>query len=458
MMIIKLPKDFLKQIKQILDDDYEAFIKSLHREQTYGLRVNRLKVDPEMFYKNAPFKLQRIPWIEEGFYYIPSDRPGKHPYHEAGLYYIQDPSAMAVVELMDPKEGEIILDLAAAPGGKATQIATKMNNKGLLVANEIHPKRANVLSENVERMGITNCVVTNERPENLSRRFKAYFDRILVDAPCSGEGMFRKNHEAINEWSLEIVRKNAERQLSILEEANRMLKKGGRLVYSTCTFSLEENEHVIQKFIERHPEYKIEKVKSHESFQQGILKGSANPLLELQQTVRLWPHQIEGEGHFIAVLHKQDGKEVKKHKLVQSRVTKQELKWFRQFAKKHLTFVPKGMYTFFGNELYITPKDMISMNGLRIKRAGWHLGTNKRNRFEPSHALALALKADQIITTYPLSLEKENLQKYLQGETFPAEGEKGWYVLMVDHYPLGWGKIANAVMKNHYPKGLRWRR
>lgn len=443
-------------MKVLLQDEYEDFIKSYQSEQSYGLRLNELKTTRKGFLRKQPFTLREIPWIKNGFYYDKTDRPGKHPYHDAGVYYIQDPSAMAVVELMDPKPGEKILDIAAAPGGKATQIATKMNGKGLLIANDIHSKRAHILSENIERLGITNTVVTNEHPKRLSEHLPRYFDRILVDAPCSGEGMFRKNPEAYSEWSLANVEQCASRQIDILQAAHEMLRDGGQLVYATCTFSPEENEQIIEQFIQMHPTYEIERKKTYEKFAHGQTAWMTTPDQSIENTIRIWPHHVEGEGHFIAFLRKKDDKPSPRLQMIKQHSVDRNLQYYRHFVKQFLKKIPKGLFTFFGDHLYIVPDEMIDMKGLRILRAGWHLGVNKRNRFEPSHALALSLQPRDVMLTYDLSSDSEDVIKYLKGETFPASGSKGWYMISVDGYSLGWGKLVNGMMKNHYPRGLRW--
>lgn len=451
MRTIQLPKEFIEKMRELLAEEFEDFLASLHREQSYGLRLNPLKAVEG----NLPFSLREIPWVEGGYFYAKEDRPGRHPYHDAGVYYIQDPSAMAVAELMDVQPGEIILDLAAAPGGKATQIAGKMRGSGLLVANEIHPRRADILSENVERLGIRNTIVTNESPEGLADRFTSYFDRILLDAPCSGEGMFRKNSEAVDEWSLDLVKKNQERQLDILKNVDRMLVQGGLLVYSTCTFSPEENEQMIEQFMESYPNYALEKIEQAQHFSPGRPDWTDTGDQELAKTLRLWPHELEGEGHFVALLRKLDGETRGAPRLVKTHKHPQDLHNFKKFQRDFLKTDLSGVFTFFGQELYLTPKEMIDFKGLKVKRAGWHLGTNKRNRFEPSHALALSLNPEEARLVYDLSGEDDRVFAYLRGETFPAEGKKGWYLITVDGYSLGWGKIANNIMKNHYPKGLR---
>ena len=403
----------------------------------------------------SPFNLQDIPWIREGFYYSSKDEPGKHPYHEAGLYYIQEPSAMAVGELMDPKPGEKILDLCAAPGGKATHIATKLKGKGVLLANEIHPQRARVLSQNIERMGIKNAVVTNETPNRLARRFPNYFDRIL-ETPCSGEGMFRKNPKACAEWSLDSVSLCRDRQLDILEYAKDMLKPGGRLVYSTCTFSPEENEGVISEFVKFNPDFGIEDVKIYNGFDRGRADWAFEGLKDIENAIRIWPHKVRGEGHYIAILHKLEGKEAVKVRYAEGMVNKGKVEEYLKFAEEFLLDTPRGKYILFGDQLYIIPLEMLPLNGLKVLRPGWHLGTFKKNRFEPSHALALSLKGKDAKYTWSLDRNSHEVMAYLRGEAIEAMGPKGWYLVEVDGYSIGWGKLSNNLLKNHYPKGLRW--
>lgn len=456
--VITLPTEYTTKMKQLLKDEFARFIKSYENEKSYGLRMNPLKFSADEFSQTNPFTLTKIPWVENGFFYRPEERPGKHPYHDAGLYYIQEPSAMAVVELMNPQPGEKILDLAAAPGGKTTQIAAKMENKGFLVTNEIHHKRAQILSRNVERMGIKNAVVTNESPERLAQVFPEYFDRILVDAPCSGEGMFRKNPDARNEWSVGHVLSSMKRQLSILEEANKMLKEGGQLVYSTCTFSPEENEQVINQWVKENPHYEIEDVNIHEGFSRGRADWVTEPVAGIDQTVRLWPHLINGEGHFIAVLRKTTGIGRQPLRTMRRVKDNQTLHHFHTFVREtlHGSFIDQEQIAMFGNKIYVVPHQMPELKALKILRPGWHLGTNKKNRFEPSHALALGLKKEQVKNAWPLTKESAEIFAYLKGETFPASGKKGWHLITVDGYTIGWGKLSNQMMKNHYPKGLRW--
>lgn len=457
-----LPIDFEIKMKNLLGSEYDSFLESYDQERVQGLRVNLRKTGVQDFLKSAPFDLKQIPWCPEGFYYRQEDRPGRHPLHEAGVYYIQEPSAMAVVELLNPQPGDRVLDLCAAPGGKTTHIASRLQGKGFLLSNEIHPQRARILSQNVERMGIANGVVSNEEPAGLSPRFPEFFDRIVVDAPCSGEGMFRKDQTAREEWSPDHVKLCAARQQEILEHAARMLRGGGRLVYSTCTFSPEENEGTISHFLENHPEFSIEPVQAFEMFGRGRPEW-ADGREELQRTVRIWPHLTEGEGHFIAVLKKMEGGAVQKRVYPRYIRDKKLLKDFCDFCLEQLSgqekLTERTEYVLFGDQLYLLPPEMPDFSGLKILRPGLHMGTFKKNRFEPSHALSHWLDEGAAARVYRLDGGGAEVLDYLTGQALrPAEGGlkgSGWVLVTVQGYGLGWAKLAGGILKNHYPKGLR---
>lgn len=373
---------------------------------------------------------------------------------------------MVPAMLLDAQPGERILDLCAAPGGKSTQIAAAMRGEGILVCNEIHPKRAGILSENIERMGVRNAIVVNHSPDELAIRFPGYFDRVLVDAPCSGEGMFRKNADACGQWSAENVRLCAGRQDEILDCAAGMLKEGGRLVYSTCTFAPEEDEGSICRFLERHPEFGLEQPVRFPGMERGnpLWCGQESANGEIEKTIRLWPHRLRGEGHFAAVLCKEgeagDGK--KSGKSGQERgIPEKECGEYTDFKRENLRTELPGTLVRFGQRLYLAPEGIFSLKGLKALRPGLHLGTLKTNRFEPAHALALALGKSEVQRYVPLAGEESaqagmraSALRYLNGETFET-GEKGWCLLGVDNYSLGWGKAAGGIMKNHYPRGLR---
>lgn len=462
-----LPQAFETRMQDMLREEYQDFFKSYQGKTSQSLRVNPLKTVPKELEARAPFHLRKVPWSRYGFYYEAEDRPGKHPYHEAGVYYIQEASAMAPAEFLQARPGERILDLCAAPGGKSTQIAADMQGQGILICNEIHPARARILSENVERMGIRNAVVTNETPKRLEERFSGYFDRILVDAPCSGEGMFRKNEEAVTEWSEENVSLCAERQDGILDCAAQMLKPGGRLVYSTCTFAPEENEGSISRFLQRNPDFTLLEVSKTEGMSDGRANWIEHPAEHLERTVRLWPHKLEGDGHFAAVLQKAGGLtgengavgrkgSAGKPGRGQQADFAEYLKFQEEYIRPDSRLTGQGgTFLTYGDQLYLAPEGMPALDQLKVLRPGLHLGTLKKGRFEPSHALALFLRPEEVGRIYELTAEDERVRAYLNGQTFPAEGEKGWYLMAVDGYSLGWGKLAGGMMKNHYPKGLR---
>jgi NOL1/NOP2/sun family putative RNA methylase len=455
--MVKLPADFIHKMEQYLGQQANAFFNTYSEPRTHGLRINPLKMvpsDAEMKQLVATFGLSEVPWCPTGFYYEENTRPGKHPYHAAGVYYIQEPSAMSAVERLAPEPGDYVLDLAAAPGGKSTHIAGMLMGEGLLIANEIHPTRAKILSENMERCGVRNGIVTNASPGQLAGKFPLYFDKIMVDAPCSGEGMFRKDPEAADEWSLEHVAMCAGRQADILADAAKMLRPGGTLAYSTCTFSPEENEDVVEAFVKSHPEFTI---------------------LSME---RIWPHLHQGEGHFVAVLHKIAGPErpgTEQHHIYKSETKrtagtgaskqiKEALNLFESFSADQLPAfkLGDGEPILFGEQLYWLPHGEDArpfragmLDGLKVLRPGLHLASVKKNRIEPAHALALALNGREAAQTTTLSAQSTDVHAYLKGEALSGTDRSGWTLVMVDHFSLGWGKASAGQLKNHYPKGLR---
>ena len=451
-----LPEKFTERMRKMLGEEYPQFLQSYDREDNHSLRVNTLKGSSEIFRQQAKFSLAPVAWNPNGFYYDKDDRPGRHPYHDAGVYYIQEASAMAPVVYLDPQPGERILDLCAAPGGKSTQIAAAMQGQGLLVSNEIHPARAKILSENIERMGIRNALVTGETPKRLAQAFPEYFDRILVDAPCSGEGMFRRNEEARKEWSPDNVQLCADRQDEILNWAADMLTPGGRLVYSTCTFAPLENEGTIARFLMQHPEFEILPTERLEGMAPGMPEwASGDQIPDLAHTIRLWPHRLRGEGHYLAVLEKAGIRPKENRIPLEKGIKEKDCREYLEFCRENLCTVPKGRLIRFGDQLYLAPEQLPSLDKLRVLRPGLHLGTMKKGRFEPSHALALALMPKDVKYSHDLTADSDEMAGYLKGQTFAAEGEKGWYLITVDGYSIGWGKLSGGVMKNHYPKGLR---
>ncbi len=433
-----LPLEFTERMTRLLGDEAPDFFSSYDRPRNTGLRINTLKAP------NTPlsFCADPIAWAENGYYLREGTRPGLHPFHDAGVYYLQEPSAMAPVGLLDVQPGQRVLDLCAAPGGKTTQIAEKLQGKGLLVCNEIHPKRARILSSNIERMAVTNALVLNEHPAKLADRFGNYFDRILVDAPCSGEGMFRKEDAAVTDWSPETVAMCATRQTEILHSAAQMLAPGGLLVYSTCTFAPEENEGVISRFLHSHPNFTVKQVDAP-WFSPACPHWIHDPAPGVEHCFRLLPHKLRGEGHFAAVLQRTDHGDAASLPIEKTFPLPPAVRDFLPIEGSCLTF---------GETLFLVPKDLPTLKGLKVLRVGLELGEVRKGRFIPAHALALAL------STYPsvhdLPADSPHVIAYLRGETIPGEA-KGWTLLTVEGYSLGWVKGADGTLKNHYPKGLR---
>lgn len=559
----RLPEEFLLRIRDLLPEkEYQAFLSSYGRKRFFSLRVNPLKCTPERFLELMEPALQAltepygavcgaagagqaavepgtgvgvgqdaevgaqdrgraalvpVPWEPDGFYYPEELRPGRHPRHEAGMYYIQEASAMAPAVLCGARPGDRVLDLCAAPGGKSTKLAACLRGQGLLVANEIHPERAKILASNLERMGVRNAVVTNETPQRLASRFPLFFDRILVDAPCSGEGMFRKEEAALAQWSLENIQLCARRQKEILEEAAAMLRPGGILAYSTCTFAPEENEDVIRWFLEEHPSFSLIEIPGLPGVDTegwGFSPGS------LPGTVRLWPHRLQGEGHFAALLQKEGrpdrrpaggedraeplaaasagtggrssrklygpGEKEDRNKEGRKKESRnsagrnkrgqidpgrvETVRLWRAFQNEALLppdpaagpvlwDLPEDRLLLFGDALYAcpVPQDSLSLAGLRVLCPGLQLGRQKKGRFVPAHALGMALHGGEVRRFIDFSGESPAASAWIRGEAIPVgeEQENGWTLVMIDGCAAGWGKVSGGMLKNHYPKGLR---
>lgn len=478
--MMNLPIEFEKKMKAFLGNEWDDFLYSYDNNRFQALRFNTLKVQsPEermLILKVLGISSdKRVSWANEAYYFDENVRPGKHPYHEMGLYYIQEPSAMSAAALLAPKPGMRVLDLCAAPGGKSTQLATYLGDSGLLVSNEINTQRSRILSQNIERMGIKNAIVTNEDRFVLASHFPGFFNAIQVDAPCSGEGMFRKLPEAIEQWSMENVAICAARQKEILDNAAVMLKPGGVIVYSTCTFSKEENEDVIEYFLEKHPDFTLEEME------------------------RFWPHKVDGEGHFVAKLVRRGSvnelgadydvcedscnkvedtglkadRKTKKNKNSKNRknetkpaLTKENMKLLTEFLDETISedmaaWIKNSRLVMFGEQLYRLPDMEVDIKGLKVQRAGLHIGEFKKQRFEPSHSLALALKLSEAKNVVKLTWDDPQTTGFFNGQSVmlsdeqTAECKKGWALVCVDGYTAGWGKVNGTQVKNHYPKGLR---
>lgn len=456
----RLPTPFLERLQSLLNAEaMAAFLQAMAQPPTVGLRVNPLKISPQAFRQRVEWPLDPVPWCPEGFRLLDPDvRPGKHPYHAAGLYYIQEPSAMAPAALLAPQPGEWVLDLAAAPGGKTTHLAGRMAHQGLLVANDVQPRRLRELTHNLDRWGATNVLVVQALPGRLARVFGPRFHRVLVDAPCSGEGMFRKDPKSRSTWTPALVRRSAAMQLGILKAAARLVRPGGWLLYSTCTFEVEENEGVLTRFLETHRDFEPVPLPQYPGFEPGRPEALDPPGPDtLRHAVRLWPHKVQGEGHFVALLQRTQGPEPEELPPWRPRVPAQARRLFQTFVQQNLTEPPVDdeRLALIGAQLYALPLEIPQLPGLKIHRWGWWLGTVKRDRFEPAHSLALALQPHQVRQVLPLELDDPRLRAFFAGETWPDGGAEGWVLVTVEGFPLGWAQRSGGRIRSRAPKWLR---
>lgn len=513
-----LPQSFLDSMKEILGEDYEAFLAGFDGQRQYGLRVNTLKMNLEEFERIAPFHLKKVPWISNGYFYEAEDVPAKHPFYSAGLYYLQEPSAMTPASRLKVQPGERVLDLCAAPGGKATELGAALQGEGLLVANDINTARARALLRNLELFGISNSFVTNEPPHVLAERFPEFFHKIMVDAPCSGEGMFRKNPAVVDSWQEKGPEYFSKLQREIIVQAADMLLPGGMMFYSTCTFSPLENEKTITHLLKERSDMEVIPMEDYEGFAEGLTSYRGEVFDESCKLCRrIWPHKMSGEGHFMALLHKKNGiepeveqdeqavimqninylqtensgdlgiseisqqsgkkafKKSKKVKKKQQTETQRSVWWEKCkglskeqkaaaedfFSHVNLAY-DVGRIDVRGDNLYYLPEPGYDGRGLHFLRNGLFMGEFKKKRFEPSQPFALALRAQDFDQVLDFPADDERLSRYLRGETLDVSdliaGEKkrkGWQLVMVAGHPLGFGKLVNNNLKNKYPAGWR---
>lgn len=461
--MIKLPEKFEKKMKTLLQDEYDSYLKCYEEPRHYGLRVNTNKISVEDFLKIAPWPLTPVPWIPNGFYYDGDTiQPSKHPYYFAGLYYLQEPSAMTPASRLPVKPGEKILDVCAAPGGKATELGAKLKGQGVLIANDISNSRARGLLKNLELFGIGNMMVISEEPGKLVEYFPEYFDKILIDAPCSGEGMFRKDKKMVKAWEEHGPEFFSKLQRSIITQAAAMLKPGGMILYSTCTFDPLENEQTVEYLLETCPEFTICEMQGYEGFCEGRSEYVKDHSEEYRKTVRIFPHKMQGEGHYLALLKKGDAVEnINEKPLKQKNGMKKIPEELEQFLKELTWDIDRSRLDIREERVYYMPEGLPMLKGVRFLRSGLLLGEVKKNRFEPSQALAMCLKKEEYPRILDLPVSDERVIKYLKGETLDVEDitsrkEKGWYLVCVDGYPLGFGKLANQTLKNKYLPGWRW--
>lgn len=456
---INLPQNYLDAMKELLKEDYEDYLASFEEKRLYGLRINTLKISVEDFLKISPFELEPIPWIENGFYFHEEDKPAKHPYYFAGLYYIQEPSAMTPANVLPVEDGDVVFDMCAAPGGKSTELGSKLDRTGLLITNDISNSRAKALLKNVEVFGIPNLCVLSEDPKKIADRFTGFFDKVLIDAPCSGEGMFRKDNKLIKSWEKNGPEFYSKIQRDIVLSGADMLKPGGKMLYSTCTFSKMEDEETIRHLLRERPEMQLIPIPSYEGFCPGIIENEEDTAMQIEKCVRIFPHKMQGEGHFLALLEKDTDASENYHAKRKPSTEKlpEELLEFLS----HVTFPVQKQDIFIrDSKVYQVSPEMPQEGGLRIMRNGLLLGEMKKNRFEPSQALAMALQMSEYDKIINLPASDERVVKYLKGETLDFENENdyqdGWNLFCVDGYPLGWGKYSKGALKNKYLAGWRW--
>lgn len=462
---MNLPSAFEEKMKYLLGAEYNNYLDCFDEPRHYGLRVNTAKISVEDFLKISPWPLKKIPWIHNGFYYDGENcQPAKHPYYFAGLYYLQEPSAMTPADRLPIEPGDKVLDVCAAPGGKATELGARLNGTGVLAANDLSNSRAKGLLKNIELMGIGNVLVLSEEPGKLIPYFTEYFDKILIDAPCSGEGMFRKDHKMIRAWEEHGPDYFARIQKSIITQAAQMLKPGGMILYSTCTFSPEENEQTIEYLLEQYSDFDVCEIEGYEGFTCGMPEVTASKDKRLSRTVRIFPHRMKGEGHFLALLQKHaaaDSDTLTASDVKNTTGRKKLPEDLTDFLADIRREFDPGRFDIRADKVYYMPEDLPALNGIRFLRTGLFLGELKKKRFEPSQAFAMNLKKEEYPRIIDLPVSDERVIKYLKGETLDVEDlvspkEKGWYLVCVDGYPLGFGKLAGQVLKNKYLPGWRW--
>jgi NOL1/NOP2/sun family putative RNA methylase len=447
---MKLPERFKNNMRGILTEDYEAFINSFDEKNYKAIRRNSLKISKGEFETRLNYLREQVAWCEEGYYIDDEIRPGKDIGYHCGLFYIQEPSASLPVEILNPKPGEKVLDLCAAPGGKTTQIGVKMKNTGVLVANDISYNRLLPLKRNIQLFGITNSIIVNENPVKLTSVFENYFDKILVDAPCSGEGMFRRDEKTKNKYETFESDYFTKIQKTLLNEATNLLKPDGQIVYSTCTFSREENEDIIEWFLNENKDFELIEPENIKVFEKYISKG----LKGYEKALRIWPHKNKGDGHFAALLKRSGNQDYaySHKKNIEVMSIENDMDFFKEInlhnIKDYSLSVSKG------NRI-ISFDGEIDTKKLNVIYKGIELGFLKDKRFMPSQSFAMALKKDNVGERIELDSETPEALKYLKGETLFCEGKNGWKLVCIDGFPVGWGKLSNGILKNHYMK--EWR-
>lgn len=452
---MKLPVEFEKKMKNLLGEDFAAYEQHLDDPAYYGIRVNTLKISVKEFLDICPFPVTPVPWTENGFYVRREDKPSKHPYYHAGLYYIQEPSAMAPAAYLPVVPGDRVLDLCAAPGGKSTELGSKLKGEGILVSNDVSISRTKALIRNLEMFGIRNSVILCTEAKHMVPSLTGFFDKILVDAPCSGEGMFRKGNNEIKNWEQKGSEPYARLQREIVDDAVKLLKPGGMMLYSTCTFSPEENEQVIEHLLTENEDLSLVSMKMCDGFDCGHPEWTLTGREDIKKCIRLWPHRIKGEGHFLALLQKAPGEETSfsGEKYPRVKLTRETEAFFKDC---HMDIDWNRVQEFQGKLFYLK-EEFPKLSGVRILRKGLFLGEMKKGRFEPSQPLAAALYPEEYDKYISFELEDERTIRYLKCETLNADVEtEGIHLIETGRFPLGWGKVKKGRIKNKYASSWRW--
>jgi 16S rRNA C967 or C1407 C5-methylase (RsmB/RsmF family)/NOL1/NOP2/fmu family ribosome biogenesis protein len=455
-MTAGLPGAFEARMRELLGPEAPAFLASFRRPAQRAARANPLKLDPAALPALLGIPPDPVPWCPEAWFLPDGVRVGDTLAHAAGLCYVQEPSALAVADALDVRPGHRVLDLAAAPGGKATQVAGRLGDQGVVVANEVQRGRVQALADNLDRWGSPRTVLAGETVARLAEALPGGFDRVLLDAPCSGEGLFRRNPAAAAQWRPGHVPGSAERQRGLLADAARLVRPGGVLVYSTCTFAPEENEQQVARFLTDNPDWELLQVPLHPGFAPGRPDWSPGGPPELTRTVRLWPHHLRGEGHFIAKLVRPEGPGTARGNPTRGRglstVSREVAGAWRGFVAGALEGDP-GEVTVAGERAYLVPDPEVAGAGVRLVRPGLLAGRARPGRFEPAHALAMA--AGVVTARRVREVDDHEAMAFVRGETLASGGAAGWALVSWNGWPLGWGRAAGGVLKNHYPKGLR---
>lgn len=456
----ELPQAYAERMRSLLGEEYAAYEKTYEQPVRQGMRLNRRKITAEKWEQIRPFLGEKIPWVANG-YYIENGQeelPSRHPYYFAGLYYLQEPSAMTPASRLPIREGDYVLDLCAAPGGKATELAGRLAGSGLLLANDLSSSRAKALLKNLELTGAANIYVSSETPQKLAENLPEFFDKVLIDAPCSGEGMFHKEPKMIQYWEEQPPSYYAKIQKELILLGTRMLRPGGMLLYSTCTFSPEENEEVIADLLEQNPDMALVPIESYSGFSPGFpIRGASEERNRaLKNCVRIFPHKMPGEGHFLALLQKKGTAGNRKEKASPSAALPACAEEFLKLVKLDFS---QGIFQLEREKLYFLPGKS-RLPKLRYLRTGLYLGEVKKNRFEPSQALAMALSPETFASCVELDSRDLRTVKYLKGETLDVSdlvrpGQKGWQLVCTDGYALGFGKLSGGSLKNKYYPGWR---